>query len=69
MTTERELKAAQEERLFEIFFLMEMSEKEYRSYLEVLAERWQSGMSSDEVAGVRERVQRSHEKRKAIIDG
>ena len=63
MPTEREMKTIQEDRLYDIFLLMQMlsEEKEYdvNGILHMISEKAQSGMTADEIDAVRERVSRT----------
>ena len=61
MSTERELKTIQEEKLFDLIKLKQSDEKEREALLTLLIERAQSGMTAEEIDTVRERVARSRE--------
>ena len=56
VSTERELKTAQEDRLFDILMLKAADEKERQRLLNVMEEKAKSGMTKEEIAEVRERV-------------
>ena len=59
MATERELKTAQEDRLFDLLLLEQATEAERKALLRVMCEKAQSGMTKEEIAGVRERVSKA----------
>ncbi|MCL2617637.1 MAG: hypothetical protein FWD98_01150 [Defluviitaleaceae bacterium] len=56
MPSEREIKKAQEEWLFDILMLVSADENERQRQLVVMAEKAKSGMTKEEIAEVRERV-------------
>jgi len=56
MSRERELKTAQEDRLFDILMLQAADEEDRKRQLKVMEEKAKSGMTKEEIAEVRERV-------------
>ena len=56
MATERELKTNQEDKLFDILLLKASSDEEKRRLLDMMEEKAKSGMTKEEIAEVRERV-------------
>jgi len=65
--TDRELRTNQENKLFEIYTMQRMYDEgrleELRNHLESEGEKAQSGMTSEEIDAVRERVNRAQKRR------
>ena len=62
MSTERELKTIQEDRLFDIYMLQLSDDEGKKRRLAEMEEKAKSGMSREEIAEVRERARTAYER-------